>query len=74
MFNKNGLGNHRTYTTGPSDPENGGDEMDEENNQIAHGHMVQGDKKAGFWQNLRIRHQHGTGKSSLRKNFSKAGI
>jgi hypothetical protein len=58
MFDENGFRNHRPYTTGASDSENGGDEIDEENNQIAHRHMVQGQKKAGFWQNLIIRHQH----------------
>ena len=71
MFDENGLGNHKTHTTGASDSENGGEEMDEENNQIAHGHMVQGENKAGFWQNLRIRHQpvrqiHGEPNENLR--------
>ena len=40
MFDENGLGDHRTQTSGPGDPENGGDEMDQENNQIVHLHMV----------------------------------
>src|SRR5207302_11321349 len=80
MFDENGLGNHRTYTTGASDAENGGDEMDEENNQIAHGHMVQGENKGGFWQNLRIRHQQlvkrplSKWESSFWKRFDEASV
>jgi len=34
MFNENGLGKDRTQATGTDEPENCGDEMDQENNEI----------------------------------------
>jgi hypothetical protein len=36
MFNENGLGEDRTQAAGTDEPENCGDEMDQENNEIAH--------------------------------------
>ena len=48
MFDENGFRNHRPQTSGPSDPENGGDEMDEENNQIAHGKWSR-EERLGSW-------------------------
>jgi hypothetical protein len=36
MFDKNGLGKHRTQTSGTDEPENGRDEINHKNHEIAH--------------------------------------
>jgi len=58
MFNEHGLGKDRTQTAGADDPENCGDEMDEENNEIAHVRIVTRQNHGRFSPNLRIRHPH----------------
>ena len=52
MFDEHGLGNYRTQTSGSSEPQNGGDEMNQENNQIVHVRMVAREQDSGFWPNL----------------------
>jgi hypothetical protein len=49
MFDEHGLGNYRTQTSGSSEPQNGGDEMNQENNQIVHVRMVAREEDSGFW-------------------------
>jgi hypothetical protein len=44
--------NYRTQTSGSSEPQNGGDEMNQENNQIVHVRMVAREEDSGFWPNL----------------------
>jgi len=52
MFDEHGLGNYRTQTSGSSEPQNGGDEMNQENNQIVHVRVVAREQDSGFWPNL----------------------
>jgi hypothetical protein len=55
MFDENGLGKDRTQTAGTDEPENCGDQMDEENNEIAHVCIVTRQEDGRFSPNLRIR-------------------
>jgi hypothetical protein len=48
MLDENGLGNHRAQTSGTGESENGGDEVDEENNEIAHARMLTSEKDDEF--------------------------
>ena len=57
MFNENGLGKDRMQAAGTDEPENCGDEMDQQNNEIAHARIVTGQEYGRFSPNLRIRHQ-----------------
>ena len=57
MFNENGLGKDRTQAAGTDEPENCGDEMDQENKEIAHVRIVTGQEYGRFSPNLRICHQ-----------------
>jgi hypothetical protein len=52
MFDEHGLGDYRTQTSGSSEPQNGGDEMNQENNHIVHFRMVAREQDSGFWPNL----------------------
>jgi hypothetical protein len=52
MFDENRLGNYRTQTSGSGEPQNGGEEMNQENNQIVHIRMVATEEDSGFWANL----------------------
>jgi hypothetical protein len=45
MFGQNGFRHDSAHTTGLDQPENRRDEMDNENNQIAHEQMVHGSPK-----------------------------
>ncbi len=48
MLDENGLGNHRAQTSGTGESENGGDEVDEENNEIAHARILTSEKDDEF--------------------------
>jgi hypothetical protein len=51
MFDKHGPGGLRSVVA-TSEPQNGGDEMNQENNQIVHVRMVAREEDSGFWPNL----------------------
>jgi hypothetical protein len=52
MFDENGFRNHRTQSSRLGDAENGRNEMDEEDNQIAHGRIVTSEEDDDVWPEL----------------------
>jgi len=52
MFDENRFRNHRPQTSRLGDPENGRNEMEQKNDQIAHARMVTREEDDGLWPNL----------------------
>jgi hypothetical protein len=48
MLHENGLGNDRAEISRTNDPENSGNEMNKENNQVTHGPMLTREEDGGF--------------------------
>ncbi len=67
MLDEEGLGDHGSGATGPDQPGDGGQQMDEEDGQVAHGlgivptisPLARLGISGDLWHKLRIGHTHG---------------